>query len=64
MGARKRQKACSGCGAGIRSGLDRCPLCGADAGLPTGEGIEDVEDYQATLRKLQDELKKLRKQSA
>jgi predicted amidophosphoribosyltransferase len=54
---------CNGCGAELQLGPDSCPLCGAEARL-TGarkpKRRENVDDYQASVRKLRKQLRALR----
>ena len=60
-------KRCSECGAELSLGPARCPLSGSD---PTGtrdwapKKADEVDDYQADLRKLRAQLKKLREEDA
>lgn len=41
----------------------RCPLCGTDADTPADKS-PDVDGYQSNLRKLREELKRLREDDA
>jgi predicted amidophosphoribosyltransferase len=73
MGAKR----CSECGAQLRLRSTLCPLCGAEEGGDAttakrkqaskkrpGAKVVTVEDYQADMRRLRDELKRLRKAEA
>ena len=71
MGVRKTDAiTCSGCGAEVRFGPASCPLCGKFVGNPPPAQTvrrkvgQTVEDYQEDLRKLREELDKLRKEIA
>ena len=71
MGARKEEAIrCSGCGAEVRFGPASCPLCGKFVGNPPPakqsrrKTTQSVDDYQEDLRKLREELDKLRKEIA
>jgi predicted amidophosphoribosyltransferase len=60
---------CGGCGAEVRFGPASCPLCGKFVGNPPPAktkraAARNVEDYQEDLRKLREELDKLRKEIA
>jgi hypothetical protein len=55
---------CSECGALLRVATDRCPLCGKQADGDRPRPKEDVDDYQLRVRKLREELKKLREDGA
>ena len=59
---------CSECGAELRLGPARCPLCGAEPrakGEPArGSTVENVDHYQSDVRKLREQLKKLREEDA
>lgn len=62
-------KRCSECGAELRLGPARCPLCGAEPGIKPGSGsagtkAEDVDHYHSDLRRLREQLKKLREEDA
>ena len=61
-------KRCSECGAELRLGPARCPLCGAEprtTAEPQGPGkVENVDHYQSDVRKLRDQLKRLREEDA
>ena len=71
MDARKPEVTkCGGCGAEIRLGPASCPLCGKFVGNPPPaeqsrrKRSQSVEDYQDDLRRLREELDKLRKEIA
>lgn len=55
-------KECSECGAELRLRPHRCPLCGTDVERTTSDApaVKSVEKYQAGLRDLRKQLKKLR----
>lgn len=56
-----RGSRCSECGSVLRDRPASCPLCGAE--LTSGSGpkpADDPVDYQDNVRKLRDELKRLR----
>jgi predicted amidophosphoribosyltransferase len=58
---------CSGCGAQLDNDSDRCPLCGAEPRAKVARRASkpvDVEDYQSDVRKLREQLKKLRDKGA
>ncbi|MDQ3645347.1 MAG: hypothetical protein M3345_00255 [Actinomycetota bacterium] len=55
------KESCGECGAELRLGPAACPLCGADAVVPPAAPLE-VEDYHDRVRRLRDELIKLRKE--
>lgn len=61
---------CDGCGAEVSFGPASCPLCGSFVGNPPPQkGISElpkkkVEDYHEDLRRLREELDKLRQESA
>ena len=65
-----KAKRCAECGAELRLRSAPCPLCGADPEAVTDpvaqpvEVVPDVANYQKDLRKLRDELKKLREAEA
>jgi hypothetical protein len=57
---------CKTCGAQLRLGPARCPLCGADSDAPKAEPKkeESVDDYQERVRLLRKELQQLRDDDA
>ena len=65
-----KAKRCAECGAELRLRSAPCPLCGTDPEAAEGpvvkpvEIVADVANYQKDLRKLRDELKKLREAEA
>ena len=62
--AKKNKRSCSDCGAGLEPGLTSCPLCGAEQAAPPGSLITEQGDYQKKVRKLRDELRRLRADGA
>ena len=54
------ERSCSECGARLRTGFATCPLCGAEPEANASAAPVDVEDYQTNVRKLRQELRKLR----
>jgi hypothetical protein len=71
VGARKPGViTCDGCGAEVSFGPASCPLCGGFVGNPPPpKGVRElpkkkVEDYHEDLRRLREELDKLRQESA
>ena len=63
--AKKRPEMCSECGAELRLGPTRCPLCGSEP--PQAEEPEVVSDpdgYHARVQQLRDQLRKLREEGA
>jgi hypothetical protein len=52
------------CGAQLPPGPAPCPLCGADPSLDQPKATKDAADYQAGVRLLRDQLKKLREDGA
>ena len=64
MAAKKRQM-CSECGAELRLGPTRCPLCGCEPGAPKEpEVISDPDGYHNRVQELRDQLRKLRDEGA
>lgn len=68
-------KECAECGAELRLRSAPCPLCGTDPeaqpkpaawAAPAKEiaDVENVDDYQSDLRKLREELRRLREAEA
>lgn len=64
MAAKKKIRKCTECGVGLEPGLTSCPLCGAAQAAAAGALITEEGDYQAKVRKLRDELRKLRADGA
>ena len=52
------------CGAQLPLGPSPCPLCGAEASAEQPKAVKDADDYQARVRLLRDQLKKLREDGA
>lgn len=64
MGAKKRQM-CSECGAELRLGPTRCPLCGCEPAKAKGpDPISDLESYHSRVQELRDQLCELREGGA
>ena len=62
--AKKRQM-CSECGAGLRLGPTRCPLCGCEpGGTKEAEVVSDLDGYHSRIQELRDQLRKLREGGA
>jgi len=55
---------CSECGAELRLGPTRCPLCGSERGVEKPLPIEDPETYHSRVQELRKQLTKLREGSA
>ena len=63
--AKKKIPLCSECGAELRLGPARCPLCGHEPDeQPEPAVVYDRDRYQAAIRDLQKELRKLRDDEA
>jgi hypothetical protein len=57
MGARR----CTECGAELNLRPSECPLCGSDASPKAARPLgTDVETYQGDVRRLREQLRKLR----
>ena len=64
MAAKKRQM-CSECGAELRLGPTRCPLCGCGPGSTNEpEVVSDLDGYHNRVQELRDQLRKLRDEGA
>ena len=62
--AKKRQM-CSECGAELRLGPTRCPLCGCEPGkTKEPDPISDPGSYHARVQELREQLRKLREGGA
>lgn len=57
----KDRRRCRQCGAELRLGPTACPLCGANLDAPAPTKPSEIAGYQADLRKLRAELKRLRR---
>lgn len=61
-------KRCAECGAELELRSAPCPLCGTEMSSKTSEKkpkpVADVATYQSDLRKLREELKRLREAEA
>ncbi len=61
----KRRQMCSECGAELRLGPTRCPLCGCEPGRAKDpEVISDLDGYHNRVQELRDQLRKLRDEGA
>ncbi len=58
----KRKEMCSECGAELRLGPARCPLCGAEPSVPLA--ATDADRYHSNVQELRDQLRKLREEGA
>lgn len=58
----KHKDMCSECGAELRLGPARCPLCGAEPSPPVA--ITDADRYHSNVQELRDQLRKLREEGA
>jgi predicted amidophosphoribosyltransferase len=66
-----RVRKCAGCGAELGLGSDTCPLCGTEARArrepkapPANTDAVVVDDYQSDLRRLREQLRRLRDNDA
>ena len=68
MAAAKKPDKCHECGAELRLGPAPCPLCGAEQDPEKAWAVPvkavDPDYYQARVRELRDQLKKLRDEGA
>ena len=68
MAAAKKPNKCQECGAELRLGPAPCPLCGCeqagDKNRTAPAKKADPDDYQANVRDLREELRKLRDEGA
>lgn len=56
---------CSECGAELRLGPTRCPLCGCEPGVSKdAEVVSDPAGYHSRVQELRDQLRKLRDEGA
>jgi len=66
--AKKKPDKCHECGAELRLGPAPCPLCGAEQDAAKTWDVPaknaDPDDYQANVRDLREQLKKLRDEGA
>ncbi len=60
----RRGMRCKECGSVLRDRPDSCPLCGSELGGKDPRGSVDAEKYQDNVRKLREELDRLRKGEA
>jgi uncharacterized Zn finger protein (UPF0148 family) len=63
-GARKSRPHCGECGAELTIGSDRCPLCGTEWTSVKRPVIYDRDRYQAAIRDLREELRRIRREDA
>ena len=60
--AKKRQM-CSECGAELRLGPTRCPLCGCEPSAAKEPApVADPDGYHSRVQELRDQLRKLREE--
>jgi hypothetical protein len=68
VAAAKKPDKCHECGAELRLGLAPCPLCGAEQEPEKSWAVPvkavDPDYYQASVRELREQLKKLRDEGA
>ena len=67
MAARKKTQHCSECGAELKLGPARCPLCGTEPETPAWAPPPETPDpdaYQSNVRDLREQLRKLRDEGA
>ncbi len=64
--APKKPEMCSECGAELRLGPTRCPLCGCEPSLAKAPEAAppDLERYHSRVQDLRDQLRKLREEGA
>ncbi|HJR44700.1 MAG TPA: hypothetical protein VJ927_03790 [Actinomycetota bacterium] len=63
--AAKSKKLCSECGAELRLGPTRCPLCGAEPEVAAKPRVvADTDSYHSRVQELREQLAKLREGGA
>ena len=63
--ARRSKELCSECGAELRLGPTRCPLCGADPDVvEQPRPVADADGYHSKVQELREQLAKLREGGA